>query len=203
MNGIIREKRKYGGYPSVNEAYFDYDREIPLHRFIQDPYTAKPQRKQHIDVIQQIVERKPELALELNGKRYALDQKLHHIVEQINEAKEILDYEEGWDGECALPTDNQTFVNAARFVMDYAQVVFENYDELLTTPYIDILKDGSVSVHWESERAQLLIIFKKNNKDLAYYYARKKERKVPFKSAVEPRKPVDDLLVLWMQKNLV
>lgn len=141
-------------------------------------------------------------ALDINNKEYRIPYALMHIADQVEESKEILKYNFNWDDEGSLPTDEFTFSNAATFVIKYALYIFAHDGIVLKTPYIDILKDGSVSVHWETEGSQFLIIFKKNNAGLAYYYAERKDNKVPLKSAIEPGKPVDEFLALWMKKNL-
>jgi hypothetical protein len=152
--------------------------------------------------IVKILESEYRYALDINNKEYRIPYALMHIADQVEESKEILKYNFNWDDEGSLPTDEFTFSNAATFVIKYALYIFEHDGIVLKTPYIDILKDGSVSVHWETEGSQLLIIFKKNNAGLAYYYAERKDNKVPLKSAIEPGKPVDEFLALWMKKNL-
>ncbi|MBK5214509.1 MAG: hypothetical protein JJE55_12710 [Flavobacteriaceae bacterium] len=141
--------------------------------------------------------------IKINNETLFIPIELKDIIGQIEEAKEILQYDFDWDDEGALATDEHTFGKAASFVKDYALHIFKIYSAILPPPYIDILRDGSVTVHWETANASFLIIFKKENNELAYYYAERKDSKVPFKSAIELGKPVDKFLSLWMKSNLV
>lgn len=149
-----------------------------------------------------------EIRFEVNKKKYVLPNALKAIGNQVEEAKEILDYPFDWDEEGALPTDKETFAAAASFTIEYALWIYENYQEIVASPYIDIMKNGAVSVHWETDEAQLLIIFnraeefKPGEKKLAYFYAERKENKIPFKSAIQPHAPVDEFIGLWMKRNL-
>lgn len=149
-----------------------------------------------------------EIRLEVRNKQYTLPKALKAIADQVEEAKEILDYSFDWNEEGALPTDEETFAKAASFTIEYALWIYENYEEIIATPYIDIMKNGAVSVHWENDEAQLLIIFnraedfKREEEKLAYFYAERKENKIPFKSAVKPNAAVDEFIGLWMKKNL-
>lgn len=134
--------------------------------------------------------------VQINDDSIKLPKELESIVNQIEEAKEILDYNFNWDEQAAMPTNVKTFEQAAAFIKNYALYLYQTYSVILTTPYIDILKDGSVSVHWENLKSQFLIVFKEENVDLAYYYAELKDKKVPFKSAVEIGGPIDKFLAI-------
>ena len=143
-----------------------------------------------------------EIPLTICGKKYTVPYALKSIVEHIEEAKEILDYTYDWDDDGALPTDDKTFGQASHFVLDYVQHIFKNHKTVLQTPYIDVLRDGSVSVHWETQKGKLLIIFKRETKNLAYYYAERLVNNIPFKSAIKIGEEIDEFLALWMEKNL-
>lgn len=141
--------------------------------------------------------------VEVNGNKYDIPVRLKHIAQQIEDAKVILEYKDDWDDEGAMATDINTFEKAVNFVVQYSVFVYNNYATILKEPYIDILRDGSVSVHWEAaENAQLLIVFKKDKNELAYYYAEQGDRKIPFKSAIVPGDPVNETLAIWMRSYL-
>ncbi len=137
------------------------------------------------------------------GKTYRIPNRLRHIAEQIEDAIEILSYQDNWDDEGALATNSYTFEQAVSFIIDYAVYIYDRFAIVLNEPYIDILRDGSVTVHWKTEKeAQLFIIFKTEKGELAYYYAESSERKIPLNSAIEPGTPVDETLALWMKNHL-
>jgi len=149
-----------------------------------------------------------EISIDVGEKSFTLPKALNLVAEQIEEAKEILDYPLDWDEEGALPTDKETFVEAVSFIVSYALWIYKNYDEIIKPPYIDLMKDGAVSVHWETENAQLLIIFNKaedfrlEEEKLAHFYAERKENRIPLKSAIKPGAEIDEFIGLWMKKNL-
>lgn len=130
---------------------------------------------------------------------------LKNIVAQIEEAKEILSYAPDWDGENGEPTDEVTFLKAANFLHKYSCYIERNFGVILTTPYFDLLKDGSVYINWELKNAKFLIIFKKHTHPLAYFYAERKDKKgniLPFKSAIEIDGDVDEVIAQWVKTYL-
>lgn len=90
--------------------------------------------------------------------------------------------------------------------VDYSVWIFQSQNTILSTPYIDIMKDGAISVHWETEKGQLFIIFDRNEsptrKGLAYFYAVNKLDGIPFKSAIRLEDPVKKHIAEWMEENL-
>lgn len=141
--------------------------------------------------------------VEVNGNKYDIPVRLKHIAQQIEDAKVILEYKDDWDDEGAMATDINTFEKAVNFVVQYSVFVFNNYTTILKEPYIDILRDGSISVHWDAAKnTQLLIVFKKDKDELAYFYAEQGDRKIPFKSAIVPGDPVNETLAIWMRSYL-
>jgi|GEM_PF-1420380 hypothetical protein len=189
-------------YQKTSVEAKDYFWPTNEHAFYSNAYIApKEVLKKQKNLVFFIKE--TDLSVKVNEKTFRLPAFLKNIAQHIEEAKEILNYSDDWDDEGALATDSRTFEKAASFVIDYAVYVYKHFSTVLSVPYIDILRDGSVSVHWENgENTQLLIIFKKEADDLAYYYAEQSDRKIPFKSAIVPGEPVDETLALWMKNHL-
>lgn len=142
------------------------------------------------------------ISVEINNDSISLPIELKTIADQIEEAKELLQFNFDWDEEGAIATNAETFGQAAHFLIKYALYLQQTNSTILTTPYIDILKDGSISIHWDNPKSQFLIIFKKESVDLAYYYAELKDTKVPFKSAIKIGNPIDKHLAIWMNEHL-
>ena len=115
----------------------------------------------------------PTVAITINNLEWQLPVLLKALADQIEDAKEILDCEFDWDDDQGMPTDIETFQNAINFVVDYSVRIFQTQNTILSTPYIDIMKDGAISVHWETEKGQLFIIFDRNESPtrngLAYF----------------------------------
>jgi len=140
---------------------------------------------------------------EINGEILRVPMNLKHIADSIEEGKEILQYEDDWDNEGAVATDSNTFLKAAKFVIQYSVHIYKDSSVILTTPYMDILRDGSVSVYWESAKSnQLLVIFNKRKDEPAVFYAEQGDRKIPLKGAIIPDEAIDESLAIWMKNYL-
>lgn len=202
MEAVLKSKYRSNPYPSSGSVYEASER-LDKSFFNQFSYTTPVKVIKERSYIEPSKIAPKKVSLLINEKSVEIPIDLKHIADQIEEAKEVLDYEFDWDDNGAIPTDADTFGKAAFFVKDYALYLFQMHSVVLTSPYIDILKDGAVSVHWETPNAQFLIVFKRDNDNLAYYFAKHKDNKIPFKSAIELGKPVDEFLALWMKKNLI
>lgn len=179
----------------------NYSRTADICSRYANAYTVKNTKKSQRNSLYTSFEN--DLTVHVNDKIFQLPSRLKHIAQQIEEAKELLNYADDWDDEGAVAMDGPAFEKAACFVIDYATYIFKHFATVLSVPYIDILRDGSASVHWENkENNQFLIVFKKEADDLAYYYAEQSDRKIPFKSAIVPNASVDETLALWMKNHL-
>lgn len=142
------------------------------------------------------------IVLEIAYERISLPIKLKNIADSIKEAKQILEYEDNWDEEGAIETDLETFKKAVDFLTLYS-IYLLKYGTI-DKPFIDIMRDGSVSIMWETEKATLLVIFKKGNKALSYLYGQPKDdTKQPFPYSVENVSKIDEILALWMRQYLI
>lgn len=130
-----------------------------------------------------------------------LSYQLKDIYEIISESKQLLNLKDDWDDAGALATDADTFIKAVTFLVVYSTYLLKN--GILESPFIDVMRDGSVSIWWENSKASLLIIFKKGNAPISYFYGEEKASKVPFKYAIGNVNQVDEILALWMTKYLI
>lgn len=142
------------------------------------------------------------IVLEIANERISLPIKLKKIADSIKDAEQILEYEDNWDEEAAIATDPETFKKAIDFLISYA-IYLLKYG-VIDKPFIDIMRDGSVSIMWETDKATLLVIFKKGNKELSYLYGQPKDnKKQPFPYSVENGNKIDEILALWMRNYLI
>ena len=141
--------------------------------------------------------------IQIGNKTYGIYSDLSAILDQINDAREILSYETDWDGDGSLATNEAVFNNAISFLTLYSNFIYENYSNtILPAPYIDITRDGGISIFWENDKAKFLIIFKNADSKVAYFFAERTDTKIPFKSAIEINGPVDGAIASWMKTNL-
>jgi hypothetical protein len=137
----------------------------------------------------------------LGNLTFELPEDLNEIIELIEYSKHLLKYEDDWDDEGAEATDIVTLSSAVSFLTSYAKHLNEK-DVTIPTPDIDIMRDGSISLHWDTQNGKLLIIFKKNNPSNFYFYGESKKTGIPFKYAVQNVKEIDEIISIWIQKNL-
>lgn len=126
--------------------------------------------------------------------------KLDHIEKQIEEAEDYFRSGSYFEEEDCRLIQQEAFQKAIDFVRRYSRYILNKYSQIIVSPYIDVLKDGSISVDWENQKAKFLIIFKNNSK-LAYFYG-EKDDKIPFKGAVETNDTIEESLAIWMKNYL-
>ena len=148
-------------------------------------------------------ERQAFTPIKIGDKTYSLHNDLSHLATHINEAKELLNYQTDWDEDGSLATNEVVFNNAISFLVSYANFIYQNYSNtVLSVPYIDITREGGISIFWESAKAKFLIIFKNSDSKTAFFFGEKTDTKIPFKSAIEINGSVDESIASWMKTNL-
>ena len=95
-------------------------------------------------------------------------------MDAISESKYLLELEEDWDDEGANVTTFETYKNAVDFVITSSKFL-NNYNSKLEKPFIDITRDGSISVQWDTPKASFFIIFKKIIKSMPTNMVKKKK----------------------------
>jgi hypothetical protein len=130
---------------------------------------------------------------------------LVYIQKAIEDAQELLTYKDNWDDEGALSTDVKTLENATSFLKNYAIHLYGKYAALISDPSINIMKDGSVYLFWETAKGKLLIVFTKEKSDTAYFYGESKaeQSNIPWKGGALLKKKTEDSLALWMKDYLL
>ena len=106
----------------------------------------------------------------LENDENLLPHKLTHINSAINNAKYITSLESDWDDDGAIDVQPQVFNRAIKFIRDYSIFILNNYDLVLVAPNISPLNDGSIDLLWETKDNSLLVNFKNDNSNKAFYY---------------------------------
>jgi hypothetical protein len=109
------------------------------------------------------------------------------LQQRLDKAREILDYQDDWDGEGSPPVDPNAWEFAERFLIDgmsdLAPDKFE--DDLL--PRISPGPDGSVDVVWMSEHIYLLMNFHEDDsRPVADFYGRVKNTGHEIEGTLDP-----------------
>lgn len=140
--------------------------------------------------------------LEVSDISYHFDVRLRPLVNRIKEAmKDIMAFEDDWDDDGALATNENTLNKAVKFLHDYSVYILNKFGFILDGPYLDITRDGSISARWKNERAEMMIIFKQNS-DTSFYYLREVESGNDANGSVNLAKPAAPYLALWMKELL-
>ncbi len=157
--------------------YFLYYRTLPP--FISEPLT---------------------LEIKIKDQTFHLDHRLKDIADSIHDAAQILDFNEDWDDNGANSTNFQTFLKATNFLISYSTELLRF--GVIETPFIDLMRDGSISILWDTPKASLLVIFQKNDSELSHFYGEEKKEKRPFKYALKGDE-IDEIVTIWMSKYLL
>lgn len=141
----------------------------------------------------------------VNDSNFTFPYELRHISNSIEKSKYLLDLNQDWDDEGSAATNIETYLRAIKFIADYSTYIFRNMHEIIIdSPDIDILKDGSIIVNWETATSSFTIIFDKKNTEFSYYYAKVKNGQMPpLKYGVKTEMGIDKITTVpWMANNL-
>lgn len=124
--------------------------------------------------------------------------KLIRIAKAVNNAKWILDLENGWDANDAQEISAETFKAAITFLKDYSCYLADR-GTFIETPEINPVKSGTVDFEWHTGNAQMLInIQKRGNIYYAFYYGDRYNDEMPIKGNV-PLSEFSEALAVWMK----
>jgi len=82
---------------------------------------------------------------------------IKHILEAIEQSKNILAFEDDWDEEGSPPYKLATWGRATTFLLRSALLLWEEYYRTLDAPKILPGPAGSIDLHWKTARRELLI----------------------------------------------
>ncbi len=132
-----------------------------------------------------------------------LSSKFQEILEEIENSKEILALEEGWDGYYAAKIPIEIYNNAVSFLKKYAKFIYDNTNVIIESPEINAGINKNVFLSWRTKNSRLAISFEHNSEEeiIAHYYGDLNNNKEPIKGNV-PTNDVKAHLAYWMT-NLV
>lgn len=127
----------------------------------------------------------------------------HEIQEEIENSREILGFEEGWDGIDAPKIPVEIYNEAIDFLKRYVNFIYNKMGIIIDAPEINAGINKNVFISWRTKNARLAISFEYNNDGdiIAHYYGDLNEDKEPIKGNI-PTNDVKYHLVYWM-KNLI
>ena len=99
----------------------------------------------------------------------SLPEKLAYLFPTIEKSKSILLLEDDWDDEGSEGYDKVAWEAAAKFLMDYAQLLFQDFNVEIDTPKIHPGPKGSIDIIWEVKQYRLVVNINKNGEDALFY----------------------------------
>jgi len=128
--------------------------------------------------------------------RQRLPIELQHITRTIETSRSILDLEENWDGEGALPFSQKVWETAVTFLALLAKEALERLDIIVDAPRILPSAEGSIDLHWKADTYELLVNIPQNGTP-ASYYGDNTLGNHPIKDTCDASKP-DRKLISWL-----
>jgi hypothetical protein len=94
----------------------------------------------------------------------------HGWKQVITDSEKILDLEDDWDGDGACAYVRTTLDRATQFLETSAKGLWKSRQLWLSIPFIEPGPNGSIDIHWRTEKRELLINIPADVNQLAGYY---------------------------------
>lgn len=196
----------------VDRVKHDYTVDIPDYRYYR-PKTFSIEEKRVKDISNKnkgiyitprIEHNNSSLYIYVGDNKFKLPPELKHIANSIENAKSLLNLVDDWDDEGSSPTDLKTLLKAANFIINYSNYIFNYIDStIIASPYMEVLRDGSILAVWETEKSSFTIVFNVIESEFTYYYAKRKDgQNPPLKYGIKENKIIDKTTAQWMADNL-
>ena len=144
----------------------------------------------------------PSIQFFKNEDKKSFSPLFYEIIEEIENSREILDFEGGWDGMDAPKIPVEIYNEAIDFLKRYVNFIYNKTGVVIDAPEINAGINKNVFISWRTKNARLAISFEHNNDDIiAHYYGDLNNNQEPIKGNV-PTNDVKDHLAYWM-KNLI
>jgi hypothetical protein len=198
----VEDQKKSFKNPYIEFSETVHFRKMPVYYRVNDVALLKDfSKSRRIDLNSQISRGVDEnLKFSIRNYDFYLNGALKQIHDSIEESQTMFD--DHLVEECGKEPDFESYINAIHFLCAYANCLFLKNDmAILKSPYIDAMPNGDVYLDWKTDKADFLIIFKKD-KDISYFFGQSKIDNLPFKSAVNNKGPVKEFLLHWFKENI-
>ena len=116
----------------------------------------------------------------------------------IEKSRQMLGWEDDWDGEGSPGYAEATWKRATDFVMQNTLQLWRNYGFYADIPRVTPGPDGSVDILWRSDKRKLLLNVPTDVKELASYYGENSDHET-----IEGTLDIsltNDWLLMWLMK---
>lgn len=104
-------------------------------------------------------------------KSSRLTEKLSHIRKAIADSRWLLDLDHDWDEQGAEPYSAATRKRASEFLWKHAVWMVRKWGIVMPAPKLLPGPNGSIDIHWDTPRFEMLINVPKDYQDKASFYA--------------------------------
>ena len=142
---------------------------------------------------------------DFNAANFSLDLSAFNPLSNYNDivksAKSMLNFKIDWDGDGGLPIDPILFDKSTKLIGNYIEGVYKELQQVIPSPSINPMGDGTIDFEWSLKGARLLINLKYENKSFTgSFYGDLNDNVLAIKGTL-PSDKVYEHLLKWM-KNL-
>ncbi len=143
-----------------------------LSKFLYEPdpcieeLTIQGEQDNSLDLFNDIAIRNP---VSYNIKVNRFTDELSHIQQALSDVEYIAHLNDNWDTEGAKKVPKFIFERAINFINNYSRLLLKDYDTIIAAPEISPLKDGSIDLAWNNDKASLLVNIKNVKENVAFY----------------------------------
>jgi hypothetical protein len=91
------------------------------------------------------------------------------VMRAIDVSRRLLEQPAGWDEAENQPLEEATWLRATEFLLRHARRLHERHSICLPAPHIGLGPDGSVDLHWKTERRELLLNVPSGDQRATFY----------------------------------
>ncbi len=95
--------------------------------------------------------------IDIGCETFVIPQRLKILQKTIEKSTYIFDLQNDWDDEGSLGYEKTTWIKAVHFVINYAEWILDNFDEVMYIPEIYHGKESGIDILWENSEYRMLI----------------------------------------------
>ncbi|MBI3948295.1 MAG: hypothetical protein HY321_20435 [Armatimonadetes bacterium] len=122
-----------------------------------------------------------------------------HVADALEQSRWMLDLDDDWDGEGSPAYSEATWRRAARLALKLAGNYWDMSHERVETPKIHNGPDGSIDLHWDRPKYELLINVPSDPEDAVRFYARDTQDQ-EIEGCLVGTRP-NRWLLMWLREN--
>lgn len=125
---------------------------------------------------------------------------LREVREAIEASRDLLQLEDNWDEEGGRRIDEDTWLRTVRFLTRYASWLWDASGRALDVPDIMPVPEGSIDLHWDYPKYELLINIPAQSDKPAGFYGDDRG-KIVIEGHFDPQ-DFNEGLALWFKKSM-